>query len=521
MHFPASPWSRDSLGVPLCLPLQGLALKPLAALLCFFALAFAPSSVAQNFGGGLSGKKKITLHRKLPAAVKLTSISSFNVSASARAKSQEDVAQSLSDILETEILKNDKRLHSEKNSPDLLVACTITHYEIPPPQTSVRSETVYQNGRSVQVPKHYYRLIGELEVAYQAKDPKSGRVLDSQNLSAKYNREFESGTNQASDKSVGAKFSDPFKKLAGKKVEEETPPPSQMDLRLRLIHEVVGQITSRLVSTDESIEVLLARGKQLDNANKIAESGLWSRYLESLETMAPFPDPRDDAYRTYDVGVANEALAYQTEDRGAAKKFLEEAAISYGKAIDARPDEKNFLEPQTRIETAVAYYKKLDEHLPVTVKAEPATPPAAAAASTAPDNSDGSRSVKTVSPDKTPAAKSATAKTSTGNSLVSSAPASSASSVAPAPATANAPPQPKPVAKVPSGPPPPALTNQKVIDMLKGGVDEDNIIGTIHDAPAVDFDLSPDGQIALAKNGVKGKILAAMRERSHRPNRTR
>jgi hypothetical protein len=57
--------------------------------------------------------------------------------------------------------------------------------------------------------------------------------------------------------------------------------------------------------------------------------------------------------------------------------------------------------------------------------------------------------------------------------------------------------------------------------MLKGGVDEENIIATVHDSPAVDFDLSPDGQIALAKSGVKGKILAAMRERAHHPNRAR
>ncbi|HTQ95625.1 MAG TPA: hypothetical protein VMH89_02400, partial [Candidatus Acidoferrum sp.] len=69
-----------------------------------------------------------------------------------------------------------------------------------------------------------------------------------------------------------------------------------------------------------------------------------------------------------------------------------------------------------------------------------------------------------------------------------------------------------------SGPALPALTNQKVIDMLKGGVDEDNIIATIREAKAVNFDLSPDGQISLAQNGVKGKVLAAMRDRSHQPN---
>ena len=52
--------------------------------------------------------------------------------------------------------------------------------------------------------------------------------------------------------------------------------------------------------------------------------------------------------------------------------------------------------------------------------------------------------------------------------------------------------------------------------MAKAGVDEDNIVATIHDATAVQFDLTPDGLVELASNGVKGKIVAAMRERAKR-----
>jgi hypothetical protein len=214
--------------------------------------------------------------------------------------------------------------------------------------------------------------------------------------------------------------------------------------------------------------------------------------------------------------VANEALAYQTEDREAAKKFLEEAAINYGKAIDARPDEKNFLEPQTRIETAVAYYKKLDEHLPVVVAAVPPSNPVPAdAAST--DPAAGSRAVKAPAAGTGPAPKATVARTKAsdpnGGSVSATPPA------APAPAASSA--QPKTSTRAQSATAAPALTNQKVIDMLKGGVDEDNIIATIQDAPSVDFDLSPDGQIALAKSGIKGKILLAMRERARRPNRAK
>jgi uncharacterized protein (DUF111 family) len=50
--------------------------------------------------------------------------------------------------------------------------------------------------------------------------------------------------------------------------------------------------------------------------------------------------------------------------------------------------------------------------------------------------------------------------------------------------------------------------------MVKAGVDEDNIIDTIHSAGAVNFDLSVDGQVKLAQNGVKGKVLTAMKTRA-------
>jgi hypothetical protein len=436
----------------------------------------------------MSGKKAITLHRKLPAAVKLTNVSKFSAVATAKAKDQEDVAQSLSDILVTELQNDDKRLQEDKTSPDMAITATITHYEIPPPQTSTRTETELQKGKMVQVPRQYYRLIGELEVAYQARDKRSGRLIDSQNLSAKYNREFASGTNEATDKSFGSTMASPFKKIAGKgnkKDEEPDTPPTPLELRQKLIHQVVIQIATRLVSTDEAVEVLLARDKQFDNPNKLAEAGLWSRYLEDMETMTPMADPRNDAYRLYNIGVANEALAYQSEDHKVATKFLEEAAINYGKAIDARPDEKYFIDPQTRIETAVAYYKKLDEPQHV-VEEKPAAPSTSSASTTS------------ASTQKASTNKSGSKSSSAGGSASGSA--SSASSSTPAA---------------------PALTNQKIIDMLKGGVDEDNIIATIREAKVVQFDLSPDGQIALAQNGVKGKLLAAMRDRSHQTSRVK
>jgi hypothetical protein len=146
--------------------------------------------------------------------------------------------------------------------------------------------------------------------------------------------------------------------LAGKKTDETYGAPTPIELRQLLLSRAASQIASRLVNTEETLDVPLARGK-LDETNNLAEKGLWQRYLETLETMTPLSKSTEDAYRLYDIGVAYEALAYQSEEKSATEKFLERAAINYGKAIDANPSEKFFAEPQNRIETAVAHYKKL------------------------------------------------------------------------------------------------------------------------------------------------------------------
>jgi hypothetical protein len=465
-----------------------------------FLLLSAANIQAQGFGGSvISGKKKVVLHRKLPAAIRLTA-TTFAVKASARDKTQADVAQSLSEILETELLKHDTRLHAEQSSPELLISCSITHFEIPPPQSFTRNEVVLEKGHSVEEPRRFYKVTGALEVAYQVKDNRSGKVLDSDNLSAKYSKDFEESSNQAADQSLQSKVMDPFKRAVGKKTEDSSAPPTPIELRQTLIHQVVSQVAMTLVNTDENVEVNLARGK-LDGANKLAESGLWSRDLETLETMPPLKTSKDDAYRLYNIAVAYEALSYQSDDRAAAKKFIEQAAINYGKAIDAKPDEKFFLEPQNRIETAAAYYRRLDQ------RREGVTQTRLAEAADSTTQATPSSKSASDSADTTQPAKSA------GANLKPKAPnsASARKSTAPARPTTNA------VLRQKEPSATAVLTNTKVIEMSKSGVDEENIITTIRQAPAVQFDVSPDGQIELAKNGVKGKIVTAMRERAHRP----
>jgi hypothetical protein len=449
---------------------------------------------AQGFG---LNKKTVKLQRKMPASVHLPG-PGFDVQVNAHDSGNADSARMLSDLLTNELQKYDKKLQVKATSPDEVIHCTIMTFQIPPPVAYTRNEVVLQKGRSVEQPVQYYKVTGAVSITYQAKDGQA-RVLDSDGVTANYSQEFQAGTNQATGESLEAKVTNPFKRLAGKKTDETYGAPSPIELRQLLLSRAASQIASRLVNTDETLDIPLARGK-LDEANNLAEKGLWSRYLETLETMTPLSKSTDDAYRLYDIGVAYEALAYQSEDKNATEKFLEKAAINYGKAIDANPGEKLFADPQNRIETAVAHYKRLQGGSMLTAKSD--TAPAAMPASSPAAASKNSTPGKGASPGT--GSRSAAVATSKPAVSAGASAAASAAGKSPAKAPVNA---------------APALTNAQVVKMAKAGVDEDNIVATIHDATSVQFDLSPDGLVDLASNGVKGKIVNAMRERAKRAPR--
>ena len=160
-----------------------------------------------------------------------------------------------------------------------------------------------------------------------------------------------------------------------------------------------------------------------------------------METLPPYPDPKLDVYRLYNIGVANEALAYQAQDPKSAIKYLQQASTDYGKALDTRPDEKNFLDPQNRIKSALNHYEQIGKIVSGASGADPFAGRTKAAAE-------------------------------------------------------------------------PAITDDDVIEMVKGHIDEANIMDTIQNAAEVNFDLGPKGQVKLTQAGVSGRVLLAMKQRA-------
>lgn len=318
---------------------------------------------AQSFGGSFQ-RKKIVLVRKLPPTGHIdgTSISVKVTGAGL------DVTSNLETAIENLLISNDSRLRTvmDKETPDALITVRITTYAQPPPARVTEANLSLKKGSPLENAA-MNEVTGQLTATFQAQDLRARKSIAADTVTSKFDREYPVPVAPAAKPSVTSILGSHIPKFPmtgaapGSGVEDKQPTPEE--LRDRLIHDAAQQIASRLVNTSESVDVFLASGPGLDDADKLMDQKLWTRALEQLETMTPFPQPDQDAYRLYDLGVANEALGYQSEDVTKARKYLQEASIDYGKAIDAKPTEKNFLQPQTRIDTALAHYKTLGDQM--------------------------------------------------------------------------------------------------------------------------------------------------------------
>src|SRR6266481_5539694 len=309
---------------------------------------FSGTLGAQGFG---RIKRHVQLRRKLPPIAQLTG--SFDVKAVARDKANDQIAQKLADLLETEILQYNNQLLPDKVKPDNTISCTVISFSLPPAR--IVNKTTGYDKAGKPITGQFSEVHGSIVVSYQAKT-RAGRILDSDNVVEKFNGEYDAAGNKTGN-SVTEALKKPWHAI--RKPDQKEPPKDFQEVLQELIGQAAYDIAAHLVKTDEGVDVMLARGK-LDDYNKLAEAGLWPRMLEPLETMTPLPKAEDDSYRLYNIAVVYEAMAYKAEDAKSAKKFLDQAAINYGKAIDANPGEKYFLQPQNRIETALAHYKKLE-----------------------------------------------------------------------------------------------------------------------------------------------------------------
>lgn len=418
---------------------------------------------AQSFG---MAKTKVVLQRKLPALMPVEG-DSIRVKVTAHGEAT-NLAQDLQSQLLTELLKNDAKLHEDDTNPSTMVNVEIT--DVGRIERTVTQQPNALAGKNGPKTIPYLRVTASLSVAFQAKT-REGRTLGSDNITINYDETFDSNGNNASHGVMGTLNSSWHKIRGGSNLSVDDQPPTDAELRTTLLGRAVQRMAVQIVNTTEGVEVYLAKSKgAIDEGDKAAEAGLWQRALETYETAPPLSKREEDAYRLYNIGVANEALGYAAGDPKSAMRFLDEAAINYGRAIDEKPGEKYFLDPQKRIETALMHYRKLEQE-----KNAPPPPPPVTMASDAP-----------------PPAKNTSAIESRGIHHAASAPHSSSTHA-------------KGAAR--------ALTNAQIVAMVKAGVADDTIAETVKTAKSVDFDLSSASRRRLEEAGVSSAVMNAMRIR--------
>src|ERR1039458_165109 len=200
------------------------------------AVLTAASAGAQNFG---AAKEKVTLQRKLPALVHLPG-NSIKVTVTADSEAGA-LPYDFQALLETELLKDDPDLREDDN-PNTAITCRITQYE-PPHETDTTGPAVALVA-GAPTTQTFQRVSGDLIVSFQAKTA-DGRILASDNVSAKYDEQFDSSGISTSN-GVKGSLSGTWNRLKGKKTENNTALGTS-EVRSKLIIDAVQQIAEHIV----------------------------------------------------------------------------------------------------------------------------------------------------------------------------------------------------------------------------------------------------------------------------------
>lgn len=364
------------------------------------------------------------------------------------------VPELLQQSIEQTLLRNDPRLRVAQTAADTSIACTITDLALSPgvetrtrleyQQTGLTTVTDPETGATRIEPQYTYVDVPYRALVFEARMSVKCEVTDVATGILLYSDRFDAVYTDARE--VGADAS----------------AASVDDLNiayLKLTDTAAGLILAQLCPRVYPEIVALPSGK-LKETSKLMESGLWSEALTLLSSMPAFKDPKDDAYRFYNIGVAHEALAYKATEHFDKKRHLERAVDNYRRAAELKPNENIFWAPKNRAEFVLWQTSGLVAQVEVF---EEAKKPGSKAAT---------------SPDRIAA----------GNTGLFRQTRS----------------------RMQSGPM--LIDNQTVVQWVKSGRSSDYVTASIKHAPGTRFDLSAVEVLKLRRDGVNNRVLKAMAE---------
>lgn len=405
---------------------------------CFVVLvvcALAGVDAGAQFRRGMLGDSvEINLFPARPPALLLPA-GSFQVDVKNQSTGPARLLSRLDDAITRQMSENDSRLRIADAKGELQVVATLTEWtlnrrrgtryvseqrqigtkQVTDKNGKTKTEPVYEYGRNKPT------VIDEGAASVRVEVRKGSQVLADETARITY-------------------FED---RLA------EEGPPSTLEVEEAMVDRSASKAAGLVTPARETVKVMLARSDEVDKLNDLARSRKWNEWRAALQETRPHKDPKKDSYRLHNIGVANEALAYESTSDDDTLRLLQDAASFVQQAVNAKKDEKYFAEAFTRISNSSLGYARLK-----TMRA-----------------SIGMRQLKTTAPAET-------------TKLATKSP------------TKNGP-----------------MTNDDVIDLRKAGLDDDNLIAAIKEASAAKFDLTPAGLKALLGAKVSNRVISAMREK--------
>ncbi len=414
-------------------------LSRVVATLVICALAGVEAG-AQFRRGIMADSIEIMLFPAVPPALLLPS-GSFQVDVKNQSTGAARFLTRLDEAITTQMAENDARLKVAEAKPDIQVVATLTEWTLARRRGTRYVSETRQIGTK-QVTDKNGKTKTEPVYEYGRNKP---TVIDEG--AAAVRMEVRRGTQVLADET--ARFTYHDDRLAEEGARSTT------EVEDTMLDRTAQRAAGLVTPAREPVRVLLARSDDVDKLNDLARSRKWNDWRAALQETRPHRDPKRDAYRLHNIGVAHEALAYESTSEDETARLMTEAAALVQQAVTARKDEKYFAEAFTRISTNSLGYTRLRTMRASVGLRQPPTA-ASSPAAAAPD---------------TPTSKPAPAATAV------------------------------------------TMSNADVIDLRKAGLDDENLIAAVRDASAVKFDLSPAGLKALLTAKVSNRVIAAMRER--------
>jgi hypothetical protein len=300
------------------------------ALLFLIGIGVVAAAAEGREGFGFT-KKAVTMNRTKPPATNLGA-RRVSITATSDRAAEADDATTLQRYTEEVILSGAGTMASGKDKGDVRVNIMLDRldsHEAWETKTETRYQKVGSHQEWNEKKKKYETkddyanvpytvqvkvLTGSLTGTFDIAD-KSGKIVDSENLSTEYREKFEEGKNAPTPS----------------KVEDE------------LLRRAATAIAGRLVPTQDRVSVIVPKGS-FESVIPLADMNAWDRYLESVQAVREHRDARQESYRQYALALAKEGLAYATDNRARAVELLREAVGHYQTAIRSNPGEKIFSE---------------------------------------------------------------------------------------------------------------------------------------------------------------------------------